>query len=168
MSCAPAGHAGDCPFVGSFTDRWDRRPTLLLSNVAAGLVVLPFLPGVAALYAAVGVVAALDGVFRSAFGPYFRRMVPTAGRTRANAVRGVLQYGALVAGSALAGVLLIQGRPDTVLEVNAALLVVSGLLLLWVPRLNPAAADASGARGRWRQDLGWVWQFFASGLSWGR
>ncbi len=115
--------------------------------------------GVGALYVVVGVVAALDGVFRSAFGSYFRRMVPTAGRTRANAVRGVLQYGALVAGSALAGVLLIQGRPDTVLEVNAALLVVSGLLL-WVPRLNPAAADASGTRGRWRQDLGWVWQFF--------
>ncbi len=47
VSCAPAGHAGNCPFVGNFTDRWDRRTTLLVSNVAAGLVVLvlPFLPG---------------------------------------------------------------------------------------------------------------------------
>ncbi len=151
------------PFVGSLTDRWDKRTTLLVSNVAAGLVVLtlPFVPAVWMMYAAVGTVAALDGLFRSTFDPYFRLLVPAEGRTRANAVRGVMQYGALVAGPAMAGALLIHGRPDLVLEVNAALLMVSGFLLAWIPGKNPdESADGAGAPGRWRQDVVLVWQFF--------
>lgn len=151
------------PFVGSLTDRWDKRTTLMVSNVLAGLVVLtlPFVSALWMMYAAVGIAAALDGVFRSAFGPYFRVLVPAEGRTRASAVRGVMQYGALVAGPAMAGVLLIHGQPARVLEVNAALLMVSGVLLAWIPRMNPAdSRGAPGGPGRLRQDMAMVWQFF--------
>lgn len=152
-------------FVGRLTDRWDKRLTLMLTNVLAGVVVLA-IPGLRALwgiYAAVGVVAALDGAFRSAFTPYFRLLVPQTARTRANAVRGVLQYGALVAGPALAGAILIRGQPDAVLWIDAALLLASGVLLWWTPTLN-AAPDPEETRGerpgtRWAADGAQVVRF---------
>jgi len=152
-------------FVGRLTDHWDKRRTLIFCNLLAGLVVLtiPGLQVLWAVYAAVGVVAALDGVFRSAFTPYFRLLVPKEARTRANAVRGVLQYGALVAGPALAGAILIRGQPNAVLWINAGLLLTSGALLWWTPTLN-AVEDYEDGLGsqpwrRWQADWTMVTQF---------
>lgn len=145
--------------IGRWTDRWDKRRTLWLSNALGGLLVLTLLliPNVWALYGVFGLLAVVDGVFRAAFNPYFHLLVPAAMRLRANAINGALRYGALVAGPAIAGALLLTGHPDTVIGVVAGALLASAGFLLLIPALNvsPDTAEirANPDIGSWWQDL---------------
>lgn len=154
--------------VGRWTDRWDKRRTLWISNALGGVLVLGLLitPNVWAIYGVFGLFAVVDGVFRAAFNPYFRLLVPVSRRTRANAVNGILKYGALVVGPAIAGTLLLTGHPDTVVVVVAGALLVSAGFLLFIPALNVppnhlGKTPVHGVGGWW-QDLGNVLSFLRS------
>ncbi len=133
--------------AGRYTDRWDKRRTLAFTNIIAGAAVLLLVAagGRVIIYGVFAFVAVLGGMFLAAFNPYFRELVPPSRRARANAVKGGFQYGSLVLGPALAGVLLIHGRPDTVIACVAVALLLSGALLHFAPSLSVAEA-AGGAR----------------------
>lgn len=154
---------GSGSVVGRLTDRWDKRRTLAVTNLAGGAVAvgLAMTPDVPVTYAVFGLFSVLGGMFQAAFVPYFRLLVPTPARPRANALQGAFQYGALVLGPALAGALLVRGRPDTVVWGVAGALVLSGALLFLAPALNvPLEA---GARSRqppsYGEDLAMVARF---------
>jgi MFS family permease len=143
--------------VGRWTDRWDKRRTLWISNALGGVLVfgLFITPNVWAIYGVFGLFAVVDGVFRAAFDPYFRLLVPASRRTRANAVNGALQYGALIVGPAIAGALLLTGHPASVVGVVACALLVSAGFLFFIPALNvpPSQMENTtdhGVNGWWR------------------
>lgn len=150
-------------FVGRYTDRWDKRRTLALANITAGAAVLllEIAPRTLVIYGVFGCVAVLGGMFRAAFNPYFRELVPASGRTRGNAAQGVFQYGALILGPALAGALLIHGRPDTVIGCVAAALLISGALLSFAPplTLTPSLHDGEAPAPSYLDDLKMVGAF---------
>ncbi len=151
--------------VGRWTDRWDKRRTLWTSNALGGFVVLGLFitPNVWAIYGVFGLFAVVDGVFRAAFNPYFRLLVPAPMRVRANAIDGALHYGALVVGPAIAGALLLTGRPDTVIGAVAAALLVSAGCLFFIPSLNGPRSDRPGTAQHgvraWWRDLRGVADF---------
>lgn len=150
--------------IGRFTDRWDKRRTLWISNVVGCILVLALLvtSSVIVIYVVFGLFAIVDGTFRAAFTPYFRLLVPPSSRLRTNAVNGALHSGALVVGPAIAGTLLLTGHPSLVVEVVAGSLAASAILLGFVPRLNPdshrTVEGRTGIRGWWA-DLGSVFAF---------
>jgi hypothetical protein len=148
--------------AGRYVDRWDSRRVLVLTNVSAGVVALSiaWLNAVWDIYLAFAVFAVLDNAFRTAFAPYFTRLVPAVHRPRANAIRGGLTYGALVLGPALAGAILLASRPAAVIEVVGGALILSGGLMAVAPRCAVRdRSDAPAAGGIWA-DLGAVAAFF--------
>lgn len=152
-------------WMGSLADRWDRRFSLVVANlVSAGFIgCIPLLHRVVLIYAAIFLVASANGLFTAALASYVKILVPRANWARVSAVRGLLAYGALVLGPALAGLLLIHGKPGTAIWLDAATFLVSAVSLAILPRLNP---DATGGEGpgttRWVDDLRWVRTFLGT------
>jgi MFS family permease len=149
---------------GVLADRLGRRRVMLGADASA-LVIQASLA--AALFAGrppVWLFAVLAGLLGSAdafFGPALSGLTPeivTAGRLAdANALLGVAQAAARIAGPALAGVLIAVSRPAAVIAVDAASFGIS-LAALALLRVPPAAVPAYSP---WR-DLAQGWAEFRS------
>jgi MFS family permease len=149
---------------GVLADRLGRRRVMLGADASA-LVIQASLA--AALFAGrppVWLFAVLAGLLGSAdafFGPALSGLTPeivTAGRLAdANALLGVAQAAARIAGPALAGVLIAVSRPAAVIAVDAASFGIS-LAALALLRVPPAAVPAHSP---WR-DLAQGWAEFRS------
>ncbi len=154
-------------WMGSLADRWDRRFSLVVANlVSAGFIgCIPLLHPVVLIYAAIFLVATANGLFTAALASYVKLLVPRSDWARVSAVRGLLAYGALVLGPALAGLLLIHGEPGTAIWLDAATFLVSAASLAILPRLNPDTAGAEGVgpgTNRWVDDLRLVRRFLGT------
>jgi len=133
---------------GVLADRLGRRPVMLVTDasrlvVQAALAAALFTgrPPVWLFAVLAGLLGTGEAFFTPALGGLTPQLVPAARLGDANAVLGVAQSAAQVAGPALAGVLIAVTGPGTVIAVDAATFGVSVIALarLRVPALAPPA-----------------------------
>jgi MFS family permease len=155
---------------GALADRYDRQRLMIVSDVARGVTVAVL--AVAAgtdnlsfglLLVLAGIVGLGDGFFTPAFGGIVPLVVEPPLLPSANALIGFARWGGVIAGSALAGLLLSVAGPAVVFGLDAASFFVSALLV-WLAR--PKAAPRSESLGTFREigdgfryvaSLPWLW-----------
>jgi predicted MFS family arabinose efflux permease len=155
--------------AGPLVDRWDRKRTMLLGDLGAGLASLVLLLVMLSadlqfwhVYLAVAV-AGVCGTFQSlAFSASIALIVPKAQLGRANGLLELSHYVALVAAPFLAGVLIPRiGLAGIIaLDLTTFLVAVVTLLFTRVPPFAPDSSPASARSGWWRQvTFGFVYIF---------
>ena len=146
------------PVAGVFVDRWDKRRTMMVSDLVrallvAGLGVVATLPegtipvgaSLALIYGAVFLSTAVAQFFQPARFTIVGDIVSAdADRARAAGLLQSIGYTAAVLGPPLAAPLLFQTGPYWALYLNAASFVASFLLVRAI-RVAPAAAPAKPA-----------------------
>lgn len=162
------------PVAGALVDRWDRRVTMLVSDLAAGFTTM----GIALLfftdtleiwhvYALVGV-GAMGNTFQGpAWMASVSLLVPKKQLGRANGLVQVAEAVAMISAPAIAGALLATVGLGAVLLADVAtfLVAVATLAIVRFPRPERAAEDAGESvwddvRIGWRylrQRVGLVW-----------
>jgi MFS family permease len=127
------------PLGGVIADRFDRRRTMLVSDVVRAALMLG-LAVVALAGLPVVLAPVLAGLATAAAAPYppstaatTPRLVPDADLPGANALRSVVGMGAVAAGPVVGAVLLLIGPPSTAFLVNAATFGLSALAVLSIP-----------------------------------
>lgn len=145
------------PVAGALVDRWDRRRTMIACELAAAgtiaVLALLFASGQLALwhiYLGVGITALSNTFMQPAYAASIPLLASQDQLTRAN---GLVQLGngaALVAGPALAGVLMSLLPLAGVLLVDALTFVVGAVALLLARVPRPARAEEGGDGSLWR------------------
>lgn len=120
-------------FAGVFVDRWDRRRTMVVSDLLQAVGLLPLLfagPGrIGVVYAVLLWQGTVEQFFHPAQQALVPALVPAEDLLAANAVTGQSQHLARLAGSALGGVVAAWGGIAAVAAADAATFVVSAALL---------------------------------------
>jgi MFS family permease len=158
------------PSAGVLGDRFSRRWVMIWADCGNSLVVgalaAAFLAGRPALglLLVLSVLSGLgEAVFRPSFDGLVPELVPAERRHEANALLGLVQSAARVAGPALAGVLAVVASPAAVLLVDAVSYLPSvGALLLLRTRAadrgeTPSVYDDLRAGWRIFRSLPWLW-----------
>ncbi len=127
--------------AGALVDRWERRRTMVVSDIIRGIVVLliPLLDWLGALhaysYAAVAFLLTTAGLF---FDPAKNALIPTlvsrASLARTNALLESTRQVLFIAGPAFGGVLIALVQSDGVFIADGATFFLSALILSGVPR----------------------------------
>jgi Na+/melibiose symporter-like transporter len=120
--------------AGVFVDRWNRKTTMIVSNLILAVGLAPLLlvndRGEVWIVYAVG---AFEGIVELFFAPaeqaLLPRLVSDRNLTTANAVNGQMRDLSRLIGSALGGVLIATGGIKVLAVADAATFVVSALLL---------------------------------------
>ena len=155
---------------GVLGDRLPRRTVMLYADwlraLTQGAVAVLFVVGAPPLWAILALVA-LGGLGEAVFRPSFDGLVPSlvsAGRLQeANALLGLCQSVANVAGPALAGILVALTSPGVVLMVDALsyLPSIASLLALRLPDTRPQVRSSilHDLRSGWRLfwSYPWLW-----------
>ena len=127
------------PLGGVVADRFDRRRTMIVSDLVRGALMLGLaLVAVAGLPVVLAPV--LAGLATAAAAPYppctaatTPRLVPDADLPGANALRSVVGMGAIAAGPVVGAVVLLLGPPSTAFLLNAGTFALSALAVLSIP-----------------------------------
>lgn len=151
---------------GSLIDRLNKRAIMItLDVVRAGLIALiPLYDAVWYLYVMVFVIQMAGAVFGPASGAYVTMLIPQDRRQRFNSLNALIGSGAFLIGPAIAGMLFVVASPHDAIYINAAALLVSGILTLLMPNLEADKGGAMEERMSWamiRQDWLEVIGFYA-------
>lgn len=148
------------PLAGALVDRWNRRLSLLLSDLGAAIstVIVALLLHANALevwhiYIVVGVNALLNSIHGSAYSASITQLIPKQQLTRAN---GMVQAGQAVAqilAPVMAGVLIaVVGLKGIVLiDFSTFLFAVMTLLLIRIPRPEKTSEGETGSGSLFRE-----------------
>jgi MFS family permease len=158
---------------GVLADRLGRRPVMLAADLVrsgaqAALAVALFAgrPRIWLFTTLAALVGAAEAFFGPALGALTAEIAPRDQLGGANALTGLAESAASVAGPALAGIVVAAAGPAVVIAADAASYAVSltALALLRLPRRAQASESGSGQRKRQspRRDLRDGWAFFAS------
>ncbi|MCK2215379.1 MFS transporter [Actinomadura sp. ATCC 31491] len=154
------------PLAGTWCDRLDRRLVLVAGDLVAAAATAAVAAVVVAGGASVPVLvllAALLGAATAFFDPaamgLIAEIVPEPRRRQANASLGLVSSAAMIAGPALAGVLVALLGPAPVIAADAVSFALSAALLARIDRPRPARPAA--ARRSLLGDLGEGWREFA-------
>lgn len=167
------------PLAGVFVDRWDKRRTMVLSDVLRAVLVAVLivatgavsLPGGAPpplgvrlglIYGAVFLLNALERFFRPAMTALIGDLVAEEHRARATGLTQVSFSVAILLGPTLAPLLYIAVGPALALAINAASYLVSVLTLLPLRAAVAALAPVAAAEGA---PSGGVGREFRAGLA---
>jgi MFS family permease len=126
------------PFAGALADRWPKRRTMVVCDLARAVVVLGLIvaPGVSTVVA----LQVLKSVFSCLFAPSrqsaVQSTVPEADLLAANALGRLSLNATKVLGPALGGLLVAAFGPRPVFALDAATFVVSALCLGQLPGLD--------------------------------
>lgn len=120
---------------GTLIDRVNKRRLMIgLTIFEAGVITcLPFIESIWILYAFVLVINMASSVFHPTSMTYITKLIPRNERKRFNAVRSLVDSGAFVIGPAIAGLLFMIGTPIDAIFINAAAVLVAGLLFILLP-----------------------------------
>ena len=155
---------------GVIADRVPRRTVMLAADsvrmLSHGAMAALLIAGTAQVWS-LALLAAVNGAGTAFFAPASTALLPMLVRPErlqeANALRGLAQSAGMVAGPALAGVLVASAGAGVALAVDAGTFAVSAafLLALRVPALAPphAASFIGQLRDGWREFRArdWVW-----------
>jgi len=152
------------PVAGVFVDRWDRRWTMIVSDLLrAGLVLFCILvrePGQIWIYWVVGFLMSTAGVF---FSPAKNAVIPLlVGEEEllpANALSQTTQTLALIAGSAAAGFAIGLWGARAAFAADSASFLLSALVLLviHIPRVaEESSGGLSALAGQFREGLSFI------------
>ena len=155
-------------FAGVFVDRWDRKRTMVVTNLLLGLGLLPLLlvsgaDRIWVVYVVLAVQACLEVFFAPAEQAFLPRVVDDADLVAANALNGQVRNIARLVGSAIGGIAAAAGGIRAVAVADIVTFLVAALLVARIetpgrPEGSEAASDASDVvRGRFAT-LGEEWR----------
>jgi MFS family permease len=144
---------------GSLADAIDRRrlmaiaqAVLLADSVALAIVSLSDEPSLGAIYALVGLGAAVEAIDKPARNAMIPSLVRTEKLAAAMALRQVVYQVTLIAGPAVGGLLIavLDGRVAAVYLIDGLTFVGGLIALLWIPSISPqpgeGGSSATGVR----------------------
>ncbi|MGM0828736.1 MAG: MFS transporter [Bacillota bacterium] len=148
---------------GSLIDRVNKRNLMAGLDFFRGVLigVLPFLSSSWWVYAFVLIINMGSAMFYPASMAYITNFIPRGNRQRFNALRGLIGSGAFLIGPGIAGLMFMMGTPTFALSMNAVALFLSGLVTLFLPKLEDGiSVDTRDTKwevikGDWRV----VWRF---------
>jgi MFS family permease len=123
---------------GSLIDRVNKRNLMAGLDFFRGVLigVLPFLSSSWWVYAFVLIINMGSAMFYPASMAYITNFIPRGNRQRFNALRGLIGSGAFLIGPGIAGLMFMMGTPTFALYMNAVALFLSGLVTLFLPKLE--------------------------------
>jgi predicted MFS family arabinose efflux permease len=135
--------------TGVLVDRWDRRLTMAAANIALTLSLLPmlFVHGAGQLWIVYPTVAAQNSIaqlFTSAEAAFVPAVVPPEELVVANALNGQNSHVARLVGSALGGLLAVQGGLVSVTVADMASYALAAGLIAMIPAGTGALPDTAG------------------------
>lgn len=123
---------------GSLIDRMNKRKLMIfLDWMRAGIIAcLPFFSTILIIYVLVFIISMAGSMFRPVSMVYITKLIPTEKRKRFNSLRSLIDSGGFLLGPAAAGALFMIGTPAFAIYANAAALVLSGVVTLFMPNLD--------------------------------
>ncbi|MFP7735882.1 MFS transporter [Priestia aryabhattai] len=123
---------------GSLIDRMNKRKLMMfLDWMRAGIIVcLPFFSSILVIYTLVFIISMASSMFRPTSMVYITKLIPNEKRKRFNSLRSLIDSGGFLLGPAAAGALFMIGTPAFAIYANAAALVLSGVVTLFMPNLD--------------------------------
>jgi len=158
--------------AGVYADRWDRRRTMIIADLArAGvlllLLALPARGGLWLVYLVAAAQTSIAQFFLPASGALIPRIVGDAHLMSANALRATMDNAARVVGPAIGGTLLGSlGLGGVVLVDAASFLCSAGLIMLVRVGVAPVPAQATVSPGAAQAGARWraFWRAWTDGL----
>lgn len=154
------------PVAGVFVDRWDRRRTMIVANLAMAVAVLPLVlvsdaGSVWLLYPLLVLQSVIEVFFAPAEQAFLPRLVPEDELVTANALNGQVGQVARLVGGGLGGVAAAAGGIPAVALLDAATFLVSAFLLSRIrtsgavsaPDGEAAVAEVEQRFARFRTEL---------------
>ncbi|MED3884472.1 MFS transporter [Priestia aryabhattai] len=123
---------------GSLIDRMNKRKLMMVLDwMRAGVIAcLPLFSSILIIYALVFIISMAGSMFRPVSMVYITKLIPTEKRKRFNSLRSLIDSGGFLLGPAAAGALFMVGTPAFAIYANAAALVLSGMVTLFMPNLD--------------------------------
>ncbi|MFD0588982.1 MFS transporter [Paenibacillus sp. GCM10027627] len=134
---------------GSFIDRVDKRKLMVILDVVRAILIamLPLYDSLWYIYLLVFFIHMGGNVFGPASVAYTAELISPAQRVRFNSIHALIGSGAFLIGPAIAGLLVLAGSAEIAIYINAAAMLVSGLITLALPSFKPGvAADGTEER----------------------
>lgn len=122
-------------FVGSYIDRWDKKKTVITTDLIRGFFVclMPFVDQLWLIYALVGA----TNIASTFFGPSSTYLITVhvqdEHKQRFNALHSTLNSGSFMIGPALAGVILAIFHPGVAMWLNGVTFFLCAILLTFLP-----------------------------------
>ncbi|MBZ6487375.1 MFS transporter [Priestia aryabhattai] len=123
---------------GSLIDRMNKRKLMMVLDwMRAGVIAcLPLFSSILIIYVLVFIISMAGSMFRPVSMVYITKLIPTEKRKRFNSLRSLIDSGGFLLGPAAAGALFMIGTPAFAIYANAAALVLSGVVTLFMPNLD--------------------------------
>lgn len=150
-------------WAGSLIDRVNKRNLMAALDFFRAVMIgaLPFLATDWWMYVVVLFINMGSAVFYPASMAYITTLIPKGNRQRFNALRGLVGSGAFLIGPGVAGILFLMGTPDFALYINALALLLSGVITLFLPKLEGDSSNGTSTF-QWeiiKEDWRVVWGF---------
>lgn len=143
------------PFLGVFVDRWDRRSTLIATNIVEGLIVallsalvLVGYDSVPVLFGIVVLLGAGGTTVRVATTAYVPSVVPVRDLPPANGLLSLSGSLNQIVGLSLGGVVVALVGVEPPIEYDALTFFAAAVLLYAIPRARVAGAALAGGASR--------------------
>jgi len=151
------------PAAGVLADRWPKRATMVVADLARAGIVLGFVfaPNLAVLLTLVGLKTVFSTFFSPAEQTTIRVIVPRELLTAANSLSQLIVQATKVAGPILGGVLVSVSSPRAVFAVDAVTFLVSAAIL---SRLGPIRT-APEEEGEGEEPEAGFWSELRAGLA---
>ncbi|MFI8684444.1 MFS transporter [Rossellomorea sp. NPDC077527] len=138
----PAGALLTNGWAGSLIDRVNKRNLMATLDFFRAVLIaaLPFLSTGWWMYVVVLFINMGSAIFYPAAMTYITTLIPGNDRQRFNALRGLIGSGAFLIGPGIAGLMFMMGTPTFALYLNAMALLLSGVITLFLPKLDDRSA----------------------------
>ena len=150
-------------WAGSVIDRVNKRNLMAFLDFFRAVLIaaLPLLSTGWWMYVVVLFINMGSAIFYPASMTYITTLIPGDNRQRFNALRGLIGSGAFLIGPGVAGLMFMMGTPTVALYLNALALLLSGVITLFLPKLENGERVHTGGsnwdvvKGDWMV----VWSF---------